>query len=165
MNQKTLLLLIGILILAIVVVRYQEIKEFLLTARHLMLSGVTTSRLSRVLDPEPVDFVLPDLIDEDQGMMAIEEFEEQEEIAGVQDQIVWVGAEETTEAPEKQMSLAEIQDEVNEIEKKVDILTVKVESFVSAEKAKQARILELQQQIEQISSQIEILSQEMIDNG
>ncbi len=164
MNQKILLLLIGVLALTIVVVRYQEVKEFLLTARHLMLSGVTSSPLSKVLEPEPIDIVLPGPIDSDMGTTPAEPAQEQEQIAGTQD-IVWVDPEETDEKGKRQMSLAEIQAEVDEIEEKVDILTLKVESFVAEEKARQARIMELKQQIEQISSQIEILSQQVLDNG
>jgi len=65
-----------------------------------------------------------------------------------------------TQAEIKQMSLAEIEQQINEIQKQVDILKLEVPKYVAEYELQQIKDAEIQKQIEEIKIQIDTLIKE-----
>jgi chromosome segregation ATPase len=67
---------------------------------------------------------------------------------------------ETTQTETNQMSLAEIEQQLNEIQKQVDILKLEVPKYVAEYELQQIKDAEIQKQIEEIKAQIDTLIKE-----
>lgn len=164
MNKWIWLLLISVLLLIVLVSRVQP--ELRLDRFRIWLDGLKTwwaemkERLTfRLGSPkemekellEPVEIISPENIGQEiEGLEVVREETESKikQVAGVQT--------ETPMSSEK-LSLAEIEQRVNEISEQVQTISLKVEQ----EKERQAKLLEIERQVNEIAEQVNIVSQQV----
>lgn len=161
MAKNGLVWVIIILLLIGVGMTWQEEIQGFLTAIQIGLLLQTAQ-----LPPgpsEPIEITLPEIMPEEAEEEPIE-ITEEPILEILTEELIGIGEE-----AEPKLSLAQIQEKVNEISEKVETISEGVAKLVEpiekpkTEQEKQLRLAELQEQINEISAQVELISQQVAE--
>lgn len=179
--RREIFLLIGVLFLVVIgFLGPERTMDALTKARGVLLSGITVSLPIAILEEEGLEITLPETtepVDEEVSWEIIETSPEQDEEVvietsiSVEEEGEGEGEELVVIAPkeETKMSLAEIQEQVDDISEKAEVISEKVARLVEEQgglvqaepEPETDRLADIRAKIDEISAQIESLSAEV----
>lgn len=182
--DKRFFVFLGILVLVVAGIFWRQelfllgerARDFLLSQKEIFLSGISF-RFEKPLDleEEPLEITLPEIVEEpvsEEEVLAEEPRVEEEPPLEEQEQVILPLAKEKCE-----LSLSDIEEQVNGISAKVEVISQEVAELVEAsgkeivveepplapgeETETELQLAKIQEQINEITAKVEIISQEV----